>query len=123
MRCKPVVPLALLDTRSRHVVAAVACSFVIEFVFQIHRIWYMLSIRPIRTNVHELKIEKIVITSAVRKTISLTSFPYSFSQTWDLICWKVIGDLSPLPWNASAFDQRAMHLLLVSIVLVLIGRV
>ena len=83
----------------------------------------MLSIRPIRTNVHELKIEKIVITSAVRKTISLTSFPYSFSQTWDLICWKVIGDLSPLPWNASAFDQRAMHLLLVSIVLVLIGRV
>ena len=123
MRCKPVVPLALLDTLSRHVEAAVACSFVIEFVFQIHRIWYMLFIRPIRTNVHELKIEKIVITSAVRKTISLTSFPYSFSQTWDLICWKVIGDLSPLPWNASAFDQRAMHLLLVSIVLVLIGRV
>ena len=95
VRYKPVVPLALLDTRSRHVVAAVACSFVIEFVFQIHRIWYKLSIRPIRTNLHELKNEKIVITSAGRKKISLTSSPFSFSQTWDLICWKVIGDLTP----------------------------
>ena len=52
--CKPVVPLALLDTLSRHVEAAVACNFVIVFVFQIHRIWYKLSIRPIRTNLHEL---------------------------------------------------------------------
>ena len=125
VRCKPVVPLALLDTLSRHFEAAVACSFVIEFVFQIHRIWYKLSIRPIRTNLHELKNERIVITSSITKKISPTSSPYSFSQTWDLICWKVIDDLPPTPLecSASAFNQRAMHLLLVSIVLVLIGGV
>ena len=44
--CRPVVLLQLLDTFSRHFEAAAACSSVIALVFQIHRAWYKLTIRP-----------------------------------------------------------------------------